>query len=75
MKLKQYLEARGESQGAFARRAGVEAATISAIVRDETRKGPTVSSAMLIVGASREDPAPDGGTVTYEDLLPVEQAG
>lgn len=67
MTLPDYLTARAESLLAFARRAGVPQQTLHSIGRG---KGCTISTAYKIVEASRREPAPGGGTVTYEDLVP-----
>ena len=67
MKLAKYLEARGESAEAFARRSGLNRATVGVIVRGTSI--PRTDTALAIVKASREEPAPDGGTVTFEDLV------
>lgn len=66
MKLADYLEQRGESENAFAKRAGVPQRTINRIARDENE--PLLETAALIVEASRQEPTPKGSTVTFEDL-------
>lgn len=63
--------ARGEKEAAFARRAGLKQSTINLICNGG---GTTVGTASKIVHASMQAPAPDGGVVTYEDLIPVESA-
>ena len=65
MKLAAYLEKRDESEAAFARRAGLPQQTINQIAFGG---GCQVRTARLIVKASRDEPAPGGGTVTFEDL-------
>lgn len=68
MKLPAYLAARGpESENAFARRARVAQAIINRVCNG---KGCSPRNQRLIVEASRSQPAPCGGTVTYEDLIP-----
>lgn len=66
MMLKPYLDARGESYAHFARRCEQRADTIRAIALKGVR--PRADVAHAIITASREEPAPDGGTVTLEDL-------
>lgn len=72
MRLRDYLRARGESESAFAARAGVPQSTINLICQG---RGTRVSTAAKIVRASRESPAPDGGTVRFEDLVPHDPRG
>jgi hypothetical protein len=67
MKLPEYLSARKESLLAFARRSEVPQQTLHGIGKG---KGCTISTAYKIVEASRRQPAPGGGTITYEDLVP-----
>lgn len=67
MRLADYLSSRGESSGQFAVRAGLVRQTVDYIVGGGK---PRIDIAYAIVRASRDEPAPDGGTVTYEDLLP-----
>ena len=69
VRLSDYLEARDERESAFARRAGVPQSTINLICHGG---GTTVGTAAKIVRASMQAPAPDGGVVTYEDLIPEE---
>jgi len=66
MLLKTYLDARGEKYADFGRRCHVKAATIRAIAVTGVR--PRADVAHAIITASREEPAPDGGTVTLEEL-------
>ena len=66
MRLLDYLEARGEKQAAFARRCGVDQRTVNRICLGD---GCSAATAHLVIKASREEPAPDGGTVTLEDLV------
>lgn len=68
MKLAEYLELRNETQTSFSRRSGVPQQTISLICKGQ---GTRVETAAKIVEASREQPAPDGGTVRFEDLIPA----
>ena len=67
MKLLPYLKARDESQGSFSRRAKLPLATVNEICREVTI--PRADTADRVIDASREEPAPDGGTVTLKDLL------
>lgn len=64
MKLVEYLKQQGESQYAFARRAGIPQQTISVIARG---RGMHVSTAIKIIRAS-------GGLVGLSDLVPKETA-
>jgi len=79
MDLKTYLDERSESVARFAVRVGrhryVAPATIAAVRAGRT--SPNMTTAQAIVQASEDEPAPDGGTVTYEDLAPdsVESGG
>lgn len=66
MTLDDYLRARGESEVAFARRCGVPQSTINLI---RNGGGTRVETAAKIVKASRIDPAPGGGTITYDDFV------
>lgn len=68
MKLAKYLEQRDESENAFATRSGVPQRTVNRIAREESV--PLLDTASLIVAASRKEPTPNGGTVTYDDLMP-----
>jgi predicted transcriptional regulator len=68
--MEKYLEARGETVAAFSRRCGVIPATLSYIISGQSR--PRIDTAHAIVQASRAEPAPDGGTIRYEDLLQEE---
>ena len=58
MRLPEYLKSNGESQSAFAKRAGVPQSTINLICNG---RGTTVDTAVKIVRAT-------GGLVPYEDL-------
>ena len=72
MRVKEYLEARGESQAAFAKRAteyleaGVSQRTVS---RAAAGEGVHAVNAWAMIEASKAEPAPDGGTVTLEDFV------
>jgi transcriptional regulator with XRE-family HTH domain len=72
MRLSAYLEARGESQAAFARRAGLDQRTINRICAGS---GCFLETADAIVQASRDKPTPKGETVTHGDLNNREHAG
>lgn len=65
MRLSQYLEARDESESAFARRSGVPQRTINRICMGS---GCNVSTALVIIRATHAHPTPDDGTVSLEDL-------
>ena len=67
MGLKDYLDARGESQAGFARRSRLPQQTVNAICARGYARDLEVAE--RIVTASRREPAPDGGTVRYEDLM------
>jgi predicted transcriptional regulator len=69
MRLPDYLTARDESQSAFAKRAGLPQSTVNLVCQGS---GTRVETALKIIRASRDEPAPGGGTVTLEDLVPVE---
>jgi len=71
VKLRSYLDARGESEAAFSRRARIAQTTVNLICRGG---GTTTRTAAKIVRASLQAPAPDGGVVTYEDLIPEDDA-
>lgn len=71
MKLSEYLESRGESAHAFALRAGIKPRNIYNIVAGSR---PMIDIANRIVLATRSEPAPDGSTVRFEDLVPEESA-
>lgn len=66
MDFQKYLEARGESELEFARRAGLQRQTVWNVAHGKVRC--RIDIAAQIVRTSREEPAPCGGTVTYEDL-------
>lgn len=69
MRLQDYLDSRGETYTAFGRRAGVLRTTLRLIASGESRA--RIDIARAIVLASRAEPAPDGQTVTYDDLDPT----
>jgi predicted transcriptional regulator len=69
MRLSDYLAARGETQVEFSKRAGLPQSAISRACQGE---GMRLTTATAIVRATREEPAPDGGTVRFEDLEPSE---
>ena len=70
MKLSVYLELRDEKQVEFARRAGLPQSAISRACQGD---GMRLATASAIVRASREEPAPDGGTVRFEDLETISE--
>ncbi len=66
--LQEYLDAREESPSAFSRRLGV---TVSTVYSWLTGVIPRADTALKIIEASRDEPTPDGGTVTLRDLAGV----
>lgn len=66
VRLRDYLNQRGESARAFAARAGILERTVQRVAEDD---GCHVETAAAIVRASRAEPTPDGDTVTLEDLV------
>lgn len=66
MDLRTYLHARGESQRAFGRRAGVPQKTVNRIAAGAACSNPT---ALAIIRATVDRPTPGGGTVSLEDLV------
>ena len=73
MTLDDYLHQRRESVAAFSRRTGLVRETLLAIRDGRTRC--RIDIAQVIVRASEDEPAPDGGTVTYDDLVPQPDEG
>lgn len=71
MRLRDYLAARDESEAAFGRRAGIPQKTVNQIA---CGAGCYAKTAEKIIRASKEEPAPGGGTVTLEDLIGDPQA-
>ena len=71
MRLRDYLAKRSETQGEFATRAGISQQAVSKVCNGSACR---IDTARQIISASREQPAPCGGTVTYDDLVP-EAAG
>lgn len=72
MKLKDYLDRRGETQAAFAERAArISGADISqrTISRVCGGDGCTAATALAIIRATHDEPTPGGGTVALEDLV------
>jgi len=67
MHLRDYLRVRSESQASFAGRSGISQQAVSLICHGSP---PRLSTAKRVVDATRDEPAPCGGTVSYEDLLP-----
>ncbi len=66
MRLAEYLEARGESQAGFARRARLPQKTINRICNGS---GCNAETAQAIIDASRDEPTGNGGTVSLRDLV------
>jgi len=66
MRLDAYLAARGESYRSFGVRTDTHGDTIRRIAEGGW---PQLRVADRIVEASRAEPAPDGATVTIEDLI------
>ena len=73
MRLADYLEAKAESESEFARRAGIPQQTVNRVCHGEAI--PRGDTMLKIVTATREKPAPDGGTVRFEDLIPEAATG
>lgn len=69
MRLREYLDARGEPELRFAKRSGLSQAAVHSIANHDSAD-PRISTCTKIVVASREQPAPNGGTVTWEGLHP-----
>ena len=67
MILKTYLDDRKESQNAFSRRTGLGLATVSELYQRKTI--PSGYTCLVVIQASRDEPAPCGGTVTLRDLV------
>ena len=72
MRLSDYLRARGETESAFARRAGLPQRTVNRICKGET--APRADTAFRVVEATKAEPTLEGGTVTLFDLLPEENS-
>lgn len=72
MRLRDYLTARAESVASFARRAGMPQQTVSDLLLLRGGVGCRASTAARVIAATREEPAPDGGTVTLLDLVTPE---
>lgn len=68
MTLNEYLAARGESQTAFSKWSGIPQRTVCRICAGET--GCSMRNAARVVKATLAHPAPGGGTVGFEDLVP-----
>lgn len=68
MTLSDYLAARGESQNAFSKRSGIPQRTVCRICADGVC---SLRNAHRVVQATKADPAPDGGSVGFEDLVPA----
>lgn len=66
MRLSAYLEARNERVYLFANRARTDPKAAYEFLRAE--RVPTLEILERWVAASRREPAPDGGTVTLDDL-------
>lgn len=72
MKLHEYLSIRGETEEQFEKRSGVPQATLNRVRNGASCRSET---ALKIIRATREQPAPDGATVTLEDLAQLDEAG
>jgi len=68
MDLKSYLIAKDETVARFSRRAGVLPETLAQI--REGRSRCRIDIAQAIVRASEAEPTQDGGTITYDELVP-----
>lgn len=71
MRLTDYLKETGESEAAFARRAGVQQRTVNRIC---SGAGCNAATALAIIRATAEQKTPGGGCVALEDLV-LESAG
>jgi predicted transcriptional regulator len=71
MRLEEYLEARGESIPTFAVRAGIKQRNLYNVIEGSN---PRIDLCAKIVQASRAEPAPNGSTVRFEDLVPKDSA-
>lgn len=69
MRFEPYVEAIG-GIGVIHRGTGIPISTLSRL-KNEPHKGCNLTTAHLIVEFSRDNPAPSGETVRYEDLLPM----
>jgi predicted transcriptional regulator len=65
MKLRDYLDARGESENAFAKRSGIPQRTINRIANGGECLAGT---AIEVIRASMQEPAPGGGIVDLDSL-------
>ena len=72
MRLTKYLESRGESYRTFAERLDVKV-THQTVRRVALGGWSKMNLAEAIVRASQREPAPDGGTVTLQDLSDAAQ--
>ena len=66
-----YLAERKESEAAFAKRAGLHQRSLNRALQ---RGNCTLWMARKIVQASRDQPTPSGGTITFEDLAHADDA-
>lgn len=66
MRLADYLEALDESESAFARRAGLPQRTVNGVI---SSGNCTARTALKIIEASKDRPAPGGRIVMLEDLV------
>jgi len=73
MRLNQYLAGVKfrESRLSFSKRAGVPYATVANSDMEETNLGMTLARAYAVVQATQAEPTPDGGFVTFEELVPL----
>ena len=66
MRLADYLVALDESESAFARRAGLPQRTVNGVI---SSGNCTARTALKIIEASKDRPAPGGRIVMLEDLV------
>jgi len=70
MRLHAYLAAKDETVARFARRSGILPETLAQI-RDG-RSRCRIDIAQAIVRASEAEPTQDGGSISFDDLVPVD---
>lgn len=70
VRLPEYIAAVDGSESEFARRTGIPQRTVNRICNGLVRC--RIDIAETIVRASQERPAPCGGVVTFEELVPSE---
>lgn len=68
MDIRSYLKANDETMAQFSRRSGVKVATLQVVAAQRSRC--RIDVAQAIVKASEAQPAPCGGTIDYDSLVP-----